>query len=168
MFKHRLLFKSAVLTDDLVLDGRPTIDLQVAVNQPLGLLSFQLVDYGDAKRLGVSPTPLRIRLDEGYRWREDNLREFTVAATTPWKMITKGHRNLQNRTNAYQVDELKPNTFYDLSVTLQPTHYRLLAGHQLGLVIYATDFGMTVRGNQDLQYSIQLGKSALHVPFITD
>ncbi|WP_414948812.1 Xaa-Pro dipeptidyl-peptidase [Levilactobacillus brevis] len=168
MFKHRLLFKSAVLTDDLVLDGRPTIDLQVAVNQPLGLLSFQLVDYGDAKRLGVSPTPLRIRLDEGYRWREDNLREFTVAATTPWKMITKGHRNLQNRTNAYQVDELKPNTFYDLSVTLQPTHYRLLAGHQLGLVIYATDFGMTVRGNQDLQYSIQLGQSALHVPFITD
>lgn len=83
-------------------------------------------------------------------------------------MITKGHRNLQNRTNAYQVDELKPNTFYDLSVTLQPTHYRLLAGHQLGLVIYATDFGMTVRGNQDLQYSIQLGQSALHVPFIID
>ncbi|MFC6260845.1 Xaa-Pro dipeptidyl-peptidase [Levilactobacillus fujinensis] len=167
MFNHRLLFKSAVLTDDLILDGKPTVDLQVAVNQPVGMLSFQVVDYGEAKRLGVSPTILaRKALDEGYRWREDDLREFKTIATTPFKMITKGHRNLQNRTNTYHVDELKPNEFYNLSVTLQPTHYRLLAGHQLGLVVYATDFGMTVRGNQDLQYSIQLGHSALHVPFV--
>ncbi|MCH5465125.1 Xaa-Pro dipeptidyl-peptidase [Levilactobacillus tujiorum] len=166
MFGHRLIFKSAVLKDDLILDGKPVIKLQVAVNQPMGMLSFQVVDYGQAQRLGVSPTPLRISLDEGYRWREDSLREFKLAKATPWKMITKGHRNLQNRTNAYQVDELKPNQFYNLSVTLQPTHYRLLAGHQLGLVVYATDFGMTVRGNQDLQYSVQLGASALTIPFV--
>ncbi len=166
MFGHRLIFKSAVLKDDLVLDGKPIVKLQVAVNQPVGMLSFQIVDYGDAKRLGVSPTPLRVSLDEGYHWREDSLREFQTTKSTPWKMITKGHRNLQNRTNAYHVDALKPNQFYDLSVTLQPTHYRLLAGHQLGLVVYATDFGMTVRGNQDLQYSIQLGASALTLPFV--
>lgn len=169
LFGHRLLFKSAVLTDDLILDGKPTVTLQVAVNQPVGMLSFQVVDYGEAARLGVSPTILaRKALDEGYRWREDDLREFQLAAPTPWKMITKGHRNLQNRTNAYQVDELKPNQFYDLTVTLQPTHYKLLAGHQLGLVIYATDFGMTVRGNQDLQYSIQLAQANLAIPTVTD
>lgn len=168
MFGHRLIFKSAVLKDDLILDGKPVVKLQVAVNQPMGMLSFQVVDYGQAQRLGVSPTPLRISLDEGYRWREDSLREFKLAKATPWKMITKGHRNLQNRTNAYQVDELKPNQFYDLSVTLQPTHYRLLAGHQLGLVVYATDFGMTVRGNQDLQYSVQLGASTLTIPFVEE
>jgi X-Pro dipeptidyl-peptidase C-terminal non-catalytic domain. len=43
-----------------------------------------------------------------------------------------------------------------------------LAGHQLGLVIYATDFGMTVRGNQDLQYSIQLDTATLTVPTLAD
>lgn len=165
---HRLRFKSAVLTKDQVLDGKPTITLEVAVNQPVGLLSFQLVDYGKAKRLGVSPTPLRISLDEGFHWREDSLREFQTTAPTPWKMITKGHRNLQNRTNAYQIDELKPNQFYRLRVTLQPTHYRLLAGHQLGLVIYATDFGMTVRGNQDLQYSINLEHATLELPHLAE
>lgn len=169
MFNHRLLFKSAVLTTDLLLDGKPSVDLRVAVNQPVGMLSFQLVDYGETKRLGVTPTTLaRKALDEGYRWREDDLREFQLAAPTPFKMITKGHRNLQNRNNAYHVDELKANEFYDLSVTLQPTHYRLLAGHQLGLVVYATDFGMTVRGNQELQYSIQLGNSALHLPYLPE
>ena len=162
---HRLIFKSAGLTHDLVLDGKPTVNLRVAVNQPVGMLSFQVVDYGEAKRLKPTPTILaRHALDEGYHWREDDLREFQLGAPTPWQLITKGHRNLQNRTNTYQVDELKPNVFYDLSVTLQPTHYRLLAGHQLGLVIYATDFGMTVRGNQDLQYSVQLDTATLTIP----
>lgn len=162
---HRLIFKSAGLTHDLLLDGKPTVTLRVAVNQPVGMLSFQVVDYGEAQRLKPTPTILaRHALDEGYHWREDDLREFQLGAPTPWHLITKGHRNLQNRTNTYQVDELKPNVFYDLSVTLQPTHYRLLAGHQLGLVIYATDFGMTVRGNQDLQYSVQLDTATLTVP----
>lgn len=168
MANHRLIFKSAGLEHDLVLDGKPTINLRVAVNQPVGMLSFQLVDYGDAKRLKANPTPLRQALDLGYHWREDSLREFQLGPVTPWHLITKGHRNLQNRTNTYQVDELKPNVFYDLSVTLQPTHHRLLAGHQLGLVIYATDFGMTVRGNQDLQYSIQLDTATLTVPTLAD
>lgn len=168
MDNHRLIFKSAGLDHDLVLDGKPTVNLRVAVNQPVGMLSFQLVDYGEAKRLKASPTPLRQALDLGYHWREDSLREFELGGTTPWHLITKGHRNLQNRTNTYQVDELKPNVFYDLSVTLQPTHHRLLAGHQLGLVIYATDFGMTVRGNQDLQYSIQLDTATLTVPTLAD
>ncbi|KRN01136.1 x-prolyl-dipeptidyl aminopeptidase [Levilactobacillus senmaizukei DSM 21775 = NBRC 103853] len=169
MFRHRLLFKSAVLTDPLIIDGRVQVKLRVAVNQPVGMLSFQLVDYGLAKRLKVSPTNLRQPLDEGFHWREDQLREFQLAAQpSPWKMITKGHQNLQNQHNNYQVDELLPNEFYDLTVTLQPTHYRLLAGHQLGLAIYATDFGMTVRGNQDLQYSIQLGKSSVTVPWVND
>ena len=168
MANHRLIFKSAGLEHDLVLDGKPTVNLRVAVNQPVGMLSFQLVDYGDAKRLKANPTPLRQALDLGYHWREDSLREFQLGPVTPWHLITKGHRNLQNRTNTYQVDELKPNVFYDLSVTLQPTHHRLLAGHQLGLVIYATDFGMTVRGNQDLQYSIQLDTATLTVPTLAD
>lgn len=169
MAGHRLLFKSAGLRSDLVLDGNPTINLKVAVNQPVGMLSFQLVDYGDSARLKADPTILaRKGLDEGYHWREDDLREFQRGPITPWHLITKGHRNLQNRATTYRTDELKPNVFYDLSVTLQPTHYRLLAGHQLGLVIYATDFGMTVRGNQDLQYSIQLDTATLDLPFCGD
>ena len=169
MSGHRLIFKSAGLAQDLVLDGKPAVHLQVAVNQPVGMLSFQVVDFGAAKRLKPSPTILaRKALDEGFQWREDDLREFQLGPVTPWHLISKGHRNLQNRTTTYQVDDLKPNVFYDLDVVLQPTHYRLLAGHQLGLVVYATDFGMTVRGNQDLQYSIQLADAHLTVPTIKD
>ncbi|MGO3899877.1 MAG: CocE/NonD family hydrolase C-terminal non-catalytic domain-containing protein, partial [Lactiplantibacillus argentoratensis] len=53
---------------------------------------------------------------------------------------------------------------------LQPLFHHLLKGHQLGLVIYATDMKMTIRGNQDLQYSLNLNDIRLHVPMkkITD
>ncbi|MCO7175765.1 Xaa-Pro dipeptidyl-peptidase [Sporolactobacillus kofuensis] len=163
--ENRLVFKSSPLDEDKIIDGNVAIHVKVAVNQPFGMLSFQLVDYGEAKRFNVSPSPIQ-GMDLGYRWREDRLREFTLAKfPTPFKMITKGHINLQNRANAWKTDELKPNQFYDVAIELQPTFHRLAAGHQLGLIIYATDFGMTVRGNQDLHYSFELESCHLDVPF---
>ncbi len=164
---NRLIFKSNTFTSELLLDGTPKINLRVASNQNVGLLSFQLIDYAESKRLKVSPTILNAKgLAETYDWREDDLREFqTDQKISQYKMITKGHINLQNRKNAYHIDDLLPDQYYDLSVELQPTMYRLLPGHQLGLVIYATDFGMTVRGNQTINYSIDPNYSSLVIPY---
>ncbi|MCO7125375.1 Xaa-Pro dipeptidyl-peptidase [Sporolactobacillus shoreicorticis] len=163
---NRLLFKTVPVDKDMIIDGRVRVHVQASSNHSFGMLSFQLVDYGEAKRFNVSPTPIPMRkIGLGYRWREDQLREFTLAKfATPFKMISKGHINLQNRENAWKVDELKPDQFYSIDVDLQPTFHRLAAGHQLGLVVYATDFGMTVRGNQDLRYSLELGNCRLDVP----
>ncbi|WP_412989771.1 Xaa-Pro dipeptidyl-peptidase [Pediococcus siamensis] len=163
---NRLIFKTSQYDQDIYIDGRVQLKIRVAVNEPFGMLSFQLVDYGDAQRLTVSPTVLAAKSLSGtYDWRRDNLREFTrQKESTPWKMITNGHINLQNRHNNYQVDELKPNDFYDLTLELQPTFYHLLKGHQLGLVVYATDFGTTIRGNQELQYSLQINQCQLSLP----
>ena len=41
--------------------------------------------------------------------------------------------------------------------------YRLKAGHQLGLVVYATDMGMTVRGNEQASYTLDLAGAQLTV-----
>lgn len=165
MRNNRLIFKTAQTKEDWLIDGTPEVSVNVAVNQPFGMLSFQLVDFGDAKRLNPSPSILQPRsLSGSFDWRTDDLREFTLQnAVTPWKMISKGHINLQNRTNNYCVDEVKPHQFYDVKLELQPTFYRLLAGHQLGLVIYATDFETTIRGNQELLYSLQLNQSHLKI-----
>ncbi|MBL3531234.1 Xaa-Pro dipeptidyl-peptidase [Companilactobacillus zhachilii] len=166
---NQLIYKTNRLSDDLTIDGKVSLNLKVSSSNDIGLLSFQLIDYGDAKRLTVSPTLLaKNSLAETYDWREDDLREFTTAASTPFKMITKGHINLQNRENSYKVDELKPNIFYNVGVELQPTFYKLLKGHQLGLIVYATDFGMTVRGNQNIKYTVQANDSSLVVPIQTD
>ena len=165
MRDNRLIFKSAQLDHDWYIDGAAEVKVNVAVNKPFGMLSFQLVDFGDARRLNVTPSLIQPRsLSGSYDWRTDDLREFTQQKSiTPWKMISKGHINLQNRTNNYRVDKVVPNQFYDVTLQLQPTFYHLPAGHQLGLVIYATDFETTIRGNQDLQYSLQLNQSHLKV-----
>ncbi|MDN3954458.1 Xaa-Pro dipeptidyl-peptidase [Sporolactobacillus laevolacticus] len=165
--KNRLVFKTEPIEADKIIDGRVRIHVKAASNQSFGMLSFQLVDYGEAKRFNATPAPIGMNgIDQGYHWREDRLNEFAPAKfATPFKMITKGHINLQNRENPWKADELKPDQFYEIDIDLQPTFHRLAAGHQLGLVIYATDFGMTVRGNQELRYSIDLGGSHLDVSF---
>ncbi|QAA22435.1 Xaa-Pro dipeptidyl-peptidase [Sporolactobacillus terrae] len=162
---NRLIFKSAPFEKAQIVNGKVAIHVKTASSQPFGMLSFQLIDFGEEKRLNPSPTPIQ-RMELGCNWREDTLREFTLAKfPTPFKMITKGHLNLQNRENPWKVNELMPNQFYTFEIKLQPTFHKLAAGHQLGLIIYATDFAMTVRGNQAVRYSIDLSDCHLDVPF---
>lgn len=166
---HQLTFKTAPLDKDLLLDGKINVNLKVSSSEDIGMLSFQIIDYGKTKRLHVSPTLLsKNSLAGTYDWREDDLREFTLDKESSAKMITKGHINLQNRENNYKVNELNPDIFYNINVELQPTFYKLQAGHQLGLIIYATDFGMTVRGNQNIKYTVQLDQSSLVIPLHED
>lgn len=167
MQNNRLIFKTAPIKDDVLLDGIVQVKLRVASSQNIGMLSFQLIDYQDQKRLNISPTILKAKgLAETYDWREDDLREFTLNnRPTAYKMITKGHLNLQNRHHPYQNDNLVADTFYDVGIELQPTFYHLLKGHQLGLIVYATDFGMTVRGNQAINYQVDTNYSSLVVPY---
>lgn len=163
---NRLIYKTDPLQHDIYLQGCPHLKLKTSVNSDKGMLSFMLVDFGEAKRLNATPTILEINgLDAGYQWRTDDLKEFKLGKSTSWKMITKGHINLQNRENPWKVDDLVPNQFYKLELDLQPMFYHLLKGHQLGLVIYSTDMEMTIRGNEDLQYSIQLNDSWLNVKY---
>lgn len=164
--KHKLIFTSQPLPQDVLLRGVPHVKLQVAVNSDHGLLSLMLVDYGQAKRLRSAPSVLSMdQLQLGYHWQTASPVDFRLEKNpSPWKMITKGHLNLQNRQHPWQVNELKANIFYSLQIDLQPMFYHLPAGRQLGLIVYATDFGMTVRGNQDLTYSLQLADCQLELP----
>ncbi|CAH0416728.1 Xaa-Pro dipeptidyl-peptidase [Periweissella fabaria] len=164
---NRALFQTVPLERAEIIDGRVTVKLRLKSSVNFGMISCQLVDYGDAKRFNIKPTPLGVKLDSGFQWREDTLNEFTLASkATPFKMISKGHINLQNRTNAWQADELRADQYVDVELALQPTYYHLPAGHQLGLVVYATDYGMTVRGNQDITYTIDESASQISIPFI--
>ncbi|CAJ1226234.1 Xaa-Pro dipeptidyl-peptidase [Lactiplantibacillus xiangfangensis] len=165
LYDHRLLFKSWQAPSDQLLVGRPHVQGSVAVNKNFGMLSFMLIDFGEAKRLTVSPQMIAAKaLDLGFHWREDDLKDFKLAPATPFKMITKGHLNLQNRHHPWHAEAIQPNEFYDFELDLQPIFHHLLKGHQVGLVIYGTDMKMTIRGNQDLQYSLNLNDIQLHIP----
>lgn len=162
---HRYLAKTDALTNDLFLNGRPKVKIKVASSVDLGMLSFELIDFGQAKRLKPVPDTLALRgLPLGRNWREDNLVEFKLGVEDEYKLITRGHINLQNRENPWKVNELKAGEFVEIEIALHPTLYHLPAGRQIGLAVYGTDFGMTVRGNQAIDYTLDLSESQVILP----
>lgn len=165
---HRLMFKAPGQESELVVDGNPILHLAISSSQPLGLISTELVDFGEFKRLKPLPTTLaRQAMVLGYHYRKEDLREFELADhPTAYQLISKAHLNLQNRTELTRVEAVKPDEIYNISLEMQPTHYRLTKGHQLGVIVYATDFGMTVRGNQDITYTVSLSNSWLELPHL--
>ncbi|MBZ2200447.1 Xaa-Pro dipeptidyl-peptidase [Lentilactobacillus hilgardii] len=168
MDKHAIQLISEPLKKDLIVDGQAKLTLSAASSETIGLLSAALVDYGKAKRLTAVPQILAAqKIITGYNWRKDNLREFTFEKkASTYKKFTDAHMNMQNRQNSYRVDDLKPGQYYTVELAFQPTFWRLLAGHQLGIIIYATDMDYTIRGNQDITYTIALDESKLEIPFL--
>ncbi len=162
-------FVTAVFNDDTLLRGTPTVTLKVASSKNYGMISARLVDLGSSKRLTMSPVLFnRNGLELGYHWKTDDLREFKLAKeATNYKVIASGHINLQNRNNPAQVDELAANQFVTVKFDLQPIFHRIVAGHQLGIIIYSTDYEYTLRGNERIEYQLALNGCHLSIPGVT-
>lgn len=167
--KHSIKLVSEPLDQDITVDGRATITLRAASSADLGLLSAALVDYGVEKRLTAVPQILSAQqIITGYQWRKDDLKEFLPEKkASAYKKFTDAHMNMQNRTNNYQSDDLKPGQYSNFTIAFQPTFWRLLKGHQLGLIIYATDMDYTIRSNQDISYTVDLSASKIELPLLT-
>ena len=163
-FSHR--FTSQAVDSDLLLRGTPRVSLAVASSSDHGLISAALVDLGTDRRLTSSPVIInRGGLRLGYHWATDDLREFRLQKKpTDYRIIARGYINLQNRHDPSKVDPLAPNELVNIAFDLQPIFHRLRAGHRLALVIYATDYAFTLRGNEDINYQISLENAILTVP----
>lgn len=159
-------FVGAPLEKDWLLRGTPTLKVRIASSVDHGLLSARLVDRGKAKRLTTSPVILaKDGLELAYHFGKDDLREFQLQKHfTDAKVISYGHINLQNRHDASTVDDLSAGQFVDVELPLQPVFHTLQAGHQLELVLFATDYEMTLRGNEDIHYQIDPQNCELILP----
>ncbi|URL61041.1 Xaa-Pro dipeptidyl-peptidase [uncultured bacterium] len=166
MSHNRLLFKSAPLKHDLVVDGVVHLKLRVKSSANVGLLTAFLVDYGKMKRLTKTPQilqPQRVTLT--YHWQQANIKDFMKQENyTPFKKIVTAHLNMQNRENCYKVDDLKPNQYVDVDLQFQPTFFHFLPKHRVGLAVCATDFIWTQRGNQKITYTLDPKHCELILP----
>ncbi|NQH34466.1 Xaa-Pro dipeptidyl-peptidase [Streptococcus suis] len=151
------------ITEDLLINGQVTLKLRVSSSVAKGLLSAQLLDKGNKKRLAPIPTPkMRLSLDNGRYHAQENLVELPYVEM-PQRLVTKGFMNLQNRTDLMKIEEVVPDQWMDLSWKLQPTIYQLKKGDVLELILYTTDFECTVRDNSDWTISIDLDHSTIHL-----
>ncbi|MDO4902759.1 MAG: Xaa-Pro dipeptidyl-peptidase [Limosilactobacillus sp.] len=164
--KFSLHFTSESFDSDMILRGTPRLTVQVASSVDHGMLSAELLDKGTDKRLTVSPVLMnRGGLPLGYLWQSDDLREFRLQKeTSEYKMIAHGHINLQNRRNPRDVDDLAAGQTVTVSFDLQPIFHELKRGHQLELIIYATDYEFTLRGNEAITYSVNTKDAKLTIP----
>ena len=152
------------VSQDLHLNGRVALKLRVKSSTNKGLLSAQLLELGQKKYLQPYPAVLSARtIDNGRYHMLENLCELPFNPSAQ-RVITKGYLNLQNRTNLLTIEEIQPNEWMDFKLELQPTIYKLKEGDTLRLVLYTTDFEITIRDNTDYHLTVDLAQSSLILP----
>lgn len=152
------------IEEDLHLNGKALLHLRLQSSTDKGLLSAQLMELGSKKYLQPYPAVLSVRtLDNGRYHMLDNLTELPFKEAGQ-RVITKGYLNLQNRHDLLQVEPVTPGEWMEFDFELQPTIYKLEKGTSLRLVLYTTDFEITVRDQTDYQLTIDLANSSLTLP----
>ena len=156
------------IEEDLHLNGKARLHLRVQSSTNKGLLSAQLLELGSKKYLQPYPAVLSVRtLDNGRYHMLDNLTELPFKEAGQ-RVISKGYLNLQNRHDLLEVEDVTPGEWMEFDFDLQPTIYKLEKGATLRLVLYTTDFEITVRDQTDYQLTIDLAQSSLHLPEMTE
>lgn len=153
------------ISEDIQLNGRVKLNLRIKSSTNKGLLSAQLLELGKKKYLQPYPGVISARtLDNGRYHMLDHLCELPFRENAQ-RVITKGYLNLQNRHDLLKIEEVKPDEWMEFQFELQPTIYKLKEGDTVRLVLYTTDFEITVRDNTDYHLTIDLAQSSLEIPF---
>ena len=156
------------IEEDLHLNGKARLHLRLHSSTNKGLLSAQLLELGSKKYLQPYPAVLSVRtLDNGRYHMLDNLTELPFKEAAQ-RVISKGYLNLQTRHDLLEVEAVTPGEWMEFDFDLQPTIYKLEKGSTLRLVLYTTDFEITVRDQTDYQLTIDLAQSSLHLPEMTE
>ena len=152
------------VTKDLHLNGRAQLNLRIKSSTNKGLLSAQLMEHGQKKYLQPYPAVLSARtIDNGRYYMLENLNELPFRENAQ-RIVTKGYLNLQNRNDLLLVEDITADEWMDIQFELQPTIYKLKEGDTLRLVLYTTDFEITIRDNTAYQLTVDLEQSSLILP----
>ena len=152
------------VTKDLHLNGRAQLNLRIKSSTNKGLLSAQLLELGQKKYLQPYPAVLGARtIDNGRYYMLENLNELPFRENAQ-RVVTKGYLNLQNRNDLLLVEDITADEWMDIQFELQPTIYKLKEGDTLRLVLYTTDFEITIRDNTAYQLTVDLEQSSLILP----
>ena len=152
------------VSQDIHLNGRVELKLRVKSSTNKGLLSAQLLELGQKKYLQAYPAVLSARtIDNGRYHMLENLLELPFNPSSQ-RVITKGYLNLQNRKDLLLVEGITADEWMDVQFELQPTIYKLKEGDTIRLVLYTTDFEITIRDNTDYHLTVDLEQSTLSIP----
>lgn len=135
--KHRLLYTTGELKNDVHLSGTSKLKIRIASSKPAANLSVWVVSlpWSDS------------------RYITDNI-------------ITRGWADPQNHESLTSSKPLKPGKFYDLEFTLQPDDQVIPAGQKIGLMIFSSDRDFTLWPEPGTELKVDLGNTKFTIPVV--
>lgn len=119
----------------LRISGTAKVSFDAAIDRETAILSTMLVDLGAARRI-----------TEEQISHEDGTYSFGVEeAPSPYKVISRGWLNAQNRSCLWRKERIVPGETYHYEIDMVPTDYVLEPGHELALILYGIDAEATPR-----------------------
>ncbi|HEY0222074.1 Xaa-Pro dipeptidyl-peptidase [Lactovum miscens] len=152
------------IPQEIIINGAPELEIKLKINDSRALLSAQLLDFGQKKRLPDHPVTVEANaLDRGRLFKQENLVEIPLQ-NSPYQVISKGFLNLQNRESLMNVSSILPGKWMTFRLKLLPSIYKLNMGDKIRILIYSTDFEHTIRDNREVTYEIDLAASKIILP----
>ena len=141
---------------ELRIAGTVTVAFDAAIDRKTAILSAMLVDLGDADRI-----------TEEQIQHEDGTYTFGLEEQpSPYKVISRGWLNAQNRSCLWSKEEIVPDKFYHYEINMVPTDHVLASGHSLALILYGIDAEETQRPETVTRITIQSESIRAMIPLI--
>lgn len=151
---------------EAILEGTPTLDLTLTINQPSAIVSARLVEVGTTKRFNPTATNVMTKgYPQGVDLTYDNIMEFqTAKKETKVKLISFAHCNTQNPDSP--AISVAPSDGSPLTIHLkfQPTRFRCHPGCTIALILHGADMAQTIRPVLSTTYTLDLSASQLFLP----
>ena len=162
----RLAYVTEPLKEDMRISGTINVTLKAALDQPTGIISAMLVDYGTEYRPTIdTEVVVPNGIIYGGNAGSDDIVDFVMESEpSTFKVISRGWMDAQNRVAPYRVDPIKPGTEYTFTVDMQPMDYTVKAGHKLGLILYSTDAEYTMRPLTTTHFTVNVAETFLEIP----
>lgn len=165
---HCLRYLTAPLKEDTRISGTVQVSFRAACQSPTAILSAMLVELGTQNRLTCEQQVVQ---PDGILWGlhtpTSDLKSFKVEEEpSPFKVITRGWMNAQNRRNNYCKDVIEPGKFYDYQFTMVPMDHTVRSGNRLCLILYGTDVEATQRPFTPVALDVDQSTVRAEVPFL--
>ena len=168
----RLVFLSAPLTSTLRISGNPSVTLRFKLNKSDSELTAKLVDYGSATRVNYASSGSGVHnLSTQSCWGSststdsacytDVAEDYSTAAS---QVLTRGWYDAAHYSSLRAITPLTSGVYYTLTIPLSTYDVLIASGHQLGLVITASDTESTSPSSTGATVTIDLTASYLNLP----
>lgn len=166
--KYRKVYLTEPLKEDMRISGAAKIKLVASCDRPTGILTGMLVDIGDEKRFTTEQfiskeKAIHLGKNAGTMDEKDFVQE---KESSPFKIITRGSINIQNRENNYCKKSVEIGKNYTYQWELVPTDYNIKKGHKLELIILGSDVEITYRQKRVTNFKIKESTIDVEIPII--